>query len=153
MNRSIYLAIAAACVSFSCVTVQAARLTQSDIAKQIKSISGTYTCKSGNMSHTSTFKSIYGGHGILISESGSNEQVLFDTRRQKWIDEHIDSDGGYSVMEGSPLKHGIDFTNVYPSGFNATLTVRMPVSGKMTTTFKGMMNGKMQTETETCTKR
>lgn len=157
MKRSMSLIAAGACMFAGLLgTAQAARMTQADVMKQISGIVGTYACGAGKTAHTSTFGSMLGGHGLSIAETaggGSAQQVIFDTRRQKWIDQYVDAQGNYSVMEGTPVKHGIDFVGVYPAGYNAALAVRMPSSGKMTTSYKMTMNGKTSTENEACTKR
>lgn len=155
MNRPLVL-IAAALIAASAGAAAnaAAPMTQADAAKALKSVYGTYSCGSGKTKHTSTFAPLFGGKGMSITESmggGSESLVVFDAKRQKWINPYVDSHGNYSVMEGTPVKDGIDFTAVYPEGFNATLTVRMHKSS-MTTSMKMNVNGKMQTENETCTK-
>ena len=137
-------------------TAAAANMSRADAMKQIQAISGTYACTMTKNNHTATFAPIFNGRAMRVQETaggGSAELVLFDTHRQKWIDEYVDASGNYSVMEGMPVKGGIDFTTVYPTGMNATLAVRMPSKTTMTTVFKSTMSGKVATQKETCTKR
>lgn len=154
MNRPLVVIAAALIAASAGAAVSAAPMTQADAAKALKGVYGTYSCGSGKMKHTSTFAPLFGGKGMRITESmggGSESLVVFDAKRQKWINPYVDSQGNYSVMEGTPVKDGIDFTAVYPQGFSATMAVRMHKSS-MTTSMKMSVNGKMQTENETCTK-
>ena len=137
---------AASCLS----SAHASPLSAAGAAAMIKNTLGTFTCTVGSKQHKATFTSMFGGHQMAITESDNSSLVTFDVKRQKWIDEYIGSDGSYSVMEGTPVKDGIDFTGVYPAGFNANLHVRYIGKDKMTTSFSMMMNGKMATSNETC---
>jgi len=155
LNRPLVVIAAALIAASAGAAVNAAPMTQADAAKALKGVYGTYSCGSGKTKHTSTFAPLFGGKAMSITESmggGSESLVVFDAKRQKWINPYVDAQGNYSVMEGTPVKGGIDFKAVYPQGFNATMAVRMPSAKKMTTSMKMDMNGKMQTENETCTK-
>lgn len=154
MKHLISLVMAAGFPALSLpLAAHAAGMTQAQAAKQINAMAGTYVCGSGKTAHTAVFKSLYGGRALVIDESGNLDQNVFDARRQKWIDEHIDASGNYSVMEGTPNAHGIDFTAAYPSGFDGKLIVHMPSARKMTMRMTMTMNGKTHTENETCVKK
>lgn len=112
-----------------------------------RSIRGSQSQRRGQKNRRS------GRRALVIDESGNLDQNVFDARRQKWIDEHIDASGNYSVMEGTPNAHGIDFTAAYPSGFDGKLIVHMPSARKMTMRMTMTMNGKTHTENETCIKK
>ena len=154
MKHFISLVMAAAFAALSLpLAAHAAGMTEAQAAKQINAMAGTYVCASGKTTHTATFKSLYGGRALVIDDGGNLDQNVFDARRQKWIDEHIDSAGNYSVMEGTPAAHGIDFTAAYPSGFDGKLVVHIPSTRKMTMRMTMTMNGRTHTDTETCTKK
>jgi hypothetical protein len=115
---------------------------------------GTWSCKTVGNNHTATFSPIFGGSGMRISETGklpSEELVLWDGKRQKWIDQYTDSSGAYSTMEGTQSGNTYRFVTVYPAG-GPTLSVVMPNKTTYSTTFMGMMNGKKMVQRETCTK-
>ena len=117
----------------------------------IMDLQGNWTCKGNMGTHTATFTPLFGGKAMRIQEMNSIETVVFDSRRQKWIDQHIDSEGMYGTMEGAPLANGIDFTLVYPAA-KAAGKVRMVSKTMQTTDFSMMQNGKMVHQRETCTK-
>jgi hypothetical protein len=117
---------------------------------------GTWSCKAPGNNHTATFSPIFGGSGMRISETGkpsSEELVMWDSKRQKWIDQYTDATGAYSTMVGTQTgNNAYHFTTVYPSAMGPTLMVTMPNKSTYTTTFTGMMNGKKLVQHETCTK-
>jgi hypothetical protein len=127
-----------------------ASMTKATAISQMRSVLGTWTCTAHGEHNTQTFSSILGGKGMRISTHDSEDLASFDASRQKWIDEHVGMDG-YSVMEGTPVKHGIDFVQVYPAG-DGKFTVRFPSKNKQVTMFTGTMNGKKVSERATCTR-
>lgn len=156
MKRPLSLTLAAAiCACASLNTGAAAKMmTQNDAAKALKPVFGTWNC-AGATKHTSSFMPLFSGKGMQINETvegGNSSLNVFDTKRQKWINLYADGQGHYSVMEGTPVKGGIDFTAVYPDGFNSSLAIRFPSKKTMTSTMKINMNGELQTKKETCTK-
>jgi hypothetical protein len=129
-------------------------MTQAQASQQIQDTLGTWTCKSAEGTHTATFTSILGGKGMRITENamgGSIDTVVFDVKRQKWIDQHVDAQS-YGVMEGTPVKRGIDFALVYPGRMNGAGTVRFPSKNTQVTNFFAVVNGKKVSMKETCTK-
>lgn len=130
-------------------------MTQAQAAQQMQSSLGTWTCRSSEGKHTATFTSVLGGKGMQILENGNGgsvDLVVFDAKRQKWIDQHADAQS-YGVMEGTPVKGGIQFTMVYPSGIPGGGSVMFPSKNTQVSNFYGVMNGKKITMKETCTKQ
>jgi hypothetical protein len=128
----------------------AAMTSKTHAISQMHSLLGTWTCTMGGEHHTQTFSSIMRGNGMRISEHDSEDLITFDTRRQKWIDEHVGMDG-YSVMEGPSVKGGVDVVQVYPAA-DAKMSVRFPSKNKQVETFSGTMNGKKVSQSATCTR-
>lgn len=126
-------------------------MTAAQVKAQINSLQGSWTCKGDGPTHTATFTPMYGGKAMTIAEGHSLETIVFDMKRQMWIDQHIDADGMYGTMEGAPVKDGINFTLVYPK-VQATGRIRMKSQTVQTSEFTMMRNGKMVTMRETCTK-
>jgi len=152
MRRLLIPALAFAFV-ISLAGAQASSMMTSAQAKaQIMDLQGTWTCKGAMGTHTTTFTPLYGGKAMRIQEMNSMETVVFDTKRQKWIDQHIDSDGMYGTMEGTPVAKGIDFTLVYPAA-KAAGKIRMVSKNVQTTDFTMTQpNGKTMRQRETCTR-
>ena len=70
-------------------------------ADHIRPWLGTWSCKAAGNNHTATFTPIFGGNGMRISETGkmpSEEIVIWETSRSKWIDQYTDASGTYSTM-------------------------------------------------------
>lgn len=157
MRRPLFLALSAL-LAFGAAGAAHAKsmaLTQADAQKQIQDSLGTWTCKSNEGTHTATFTPLMGGKGMQISESengGSVDIVTFDVKRQKWIDQHLDAQS-YGVMVGSPVKGGIDFTLVYPTGMTGAGTIRFPSKTTQISDFTAVVNGKKVDMRETCTKK
>jgi hypothetical protein len=149
-----HISLIAAVLFTSMVILGAARgsasMTKATAASQMRNVLGTWNCTAHGEHNTQTFSSILRGNGMRISAHDSEDLASFDPSHQKWIDEHIDM-GGYSVMEGTPVKGGIDFVQVYPAG-DGKFTVRFPSKNKQVTMFSGTMNGKKVTEKATCTR-
>lgn len=123
-------------------------------ADRIRPWLGTWSCKAAGNNHTATFTPVFGGSGMRIAETGkmpSEEIVIFDSKRSKWIDQYTDATGAYNTMEGTPSGNTIRFTQVYPAA-NTVLTVTMPSKNEFRTTFTGTMNGKTMTQREVCTR-
>jgi hypothetical protein len=123
-------------------------------ASKIQPWLGTWSCQAAGNPHSATFTPIFGGNAMRISETGkeaSEEIIVFDTKRNKWIDQYADVTGAYSTMEGTQNGKTITFRQVYP-GSGPVLTVTMVSKNKYTTNFAATMNGKKMTEHETCTK-
>lgn len=123
-------------------------------ADSIRPWLGTWSCSAPGNPHTATFTPIFGGKGMRIIETGrmpSEETIVFDIKRGKWIDLYADATGAYNTMEGTPSGKTIRFTQVYPAA-RTVLTVTMPSSTTYRTTYTGMMNGKAFTAREVCTR-
>ena len=130
-------------------------VTQTQASRQIQDALGTWTCKSSEGTHTATFTPLMGGKGMQIVETGNGgsvDLVTFDVKKQKWIDQHVDAQS-YGVMEGTPVKGGIKFTMVYPTGMTGGGSVMFPSKNMQVSNFYGVMNGKSVTMKETCTKK
>lgn len=157
MRRPLILAISVllGCGAVGSASAKSMMMTQADATKQIQESLGTWTCKSSEGKHTATFTSIAGGKGMQISENemgGSVDIVTFDVKRQKWIDQHVDAQG-YGVMEGTPVKGGIKFNAVYPTGTNAVGSVMFPGKNTQVSDFTATINGKKANMRETCTRK
>jgi hypothetical protein len=155
MRRPLILALTILFAGSASLTASAKMMTQTQAMRQIQDALGTWTCKSSEGTHTATFTSVLGGKGMQISENamgGSEDIVVFDVKRQKWIDQHIDPQS-YGVMEGTPVKGGINFTLVYPGHMDGAGTVRFPNKNTQVSVFNAMVNGKKVTMKETCTKQ
>lgn len=133
------------------VQAKSMTMTAAQVKAQINSLQGSWTCKGDGPTHTATFTSMYGGKAMRIEEGQSLETVVFDMKRQMWIDQHIGADGMYGTMEGAPVQDGIDFRLVYPQA-QGTGRIRMKSKNVQTNVFTMMQNGKMVTMRETCTK-
>jgi hypothetical protein len=156
MRRPLILTL---CVLFAssapgAASAKSMMMTQAQAAKQIQSTLGTWTCKGSEGTHTATFTSILDGKGMRISENamgGSEDIVVFDAKRQKWIDQHVDPQS-YGVMEGTPVKGGINFALVYPGHMDGAGSVRFPNKNTQISDFTAIVNGKKVTMKETCTR-
>jgi hypothetical protein len=156
MRRPLILALSVIFAGCAVLSAQAKTMmmTQAQASKQIQDTVGTWTCKSPEGTHTATFTSILGGKGMHISEDvmgGSEDTVVFDVKKQKWIDQHVDAQS-YGVMEGTPMKGGINFTLVYPAHMDGAGTVRFPNKNTQVTNFFAMVKGKKVSMKETCTR-
>jgi hypothetical protein len=141
----------------SLIAPGSAAMMGSSAAAHVQPWLGTWTCKAAGNNHTATFSPIFGGSGMRISETGkpsSEELILWDTKRQKWIDQYTDATGAYSTMEGTQTgNNAYHFVTVYPTATGGpTLSVMMPNKTTYKTIFTGMMNGKTMVQHETCTK-
>lgn len=116
---------------------------------------GLWSCTAYGKTISLTFSPIFGGNGMRVSGGGENptEQIIvWDAKRRKWIDEYADASGGFNTMEGSQSANTMRFKQVYPAGdpaFFMTMTSKNRYFGSYTAT----ENGKTITESETCTRR
>lgn len=132
----------------------AAAMSHASPASRIQPWLGTWSCQVPGNNHTATFTPIFGGSAMRISETGkgaSEEIIVWDAKRNKWIDQYADVSGMYSTMEGTQNGKTITFAQVYPTS-GPVLTVTMSSKNTYTTAFTAMMNGKKMTEHEVCTK-
>ena len=105
---------------------------------------GTWACRAAGASHTATFTPVFGGRGMRISETNtpaSEEIIIFDSKRNRWIDQYADASGAYFTLEGPQRGNTIRFSQVYPAG-NAAILVRMTSKNVYTTTYTATLNGK-----------
>lgn len=154
MRRFRTLSLALICAASLMTAAYAASMSSASPASQIQPWLGTWSCQSAGNNHTATFTPIFGGNAMRISETGkgaSEEIIVFDTKRHKWIDQYADVSGAYSTMEGTQRGKTITFSQVYPAS-GPVLTVTMASKNRYTTNFTAMMNGKKMTEHEVCTK-
>lgn len=133
----------------------AASMGPDSATARLKPWLGSWECKVGHYSRTMTFTPILNGSAVRIDENGKlpiEEIVRFDSKRNKWINQHAGASGAYATFEGTQTEKNIVFSQVYPAAPGPVLTVSLPSNNRFTTSFSTMTSGKRMTDTELCTK-
>lgn len=156
MKRFWTLVLVLVCVGSIEGGAHAASMSPDSATARFRPWLGSWECKAGDDSRTMTFTPILNGTAMRVTESGKlpiEEIVRFDSKRNKWINQHAGASGAYATFEGTQGKNKIVFSQVYPAAPGPVLTVTMPSNNRFTTSFSAMMSGKRMTETELCTKK
>jgi hypothetical protein len=149
------LVLAVLCAASLSAAVHAAGVKGSAPADVIRPWLGTWSCAVGAVKLTVTFQPLFGGNAMRISgnaQDATEEIVVWDAKRGKWIDEYADAAGSYNTMEGRQAGNTIRFVQVYPAG-DPAFVMTMPSKNTYTSTYTATMNGKTITERETCTRQ
>ena len=149
------------CAAFFCAalaTPAIAKTTNPGPIGRISTWTGTWTCGSGKNRNTETFVPIFNGKGMRVSVTGpqaSEGVATFDFGHNAWFYTFVNADGTYATMSGPVSGSTIAFTQVFPAGTGkdtTRFTIRLMSTSKYSSVFSAIVNHKLTTSTEVCTK-